>query len=389
MRSFTGIGCALLAAGLSACQAATGAGACAPLNADNADDCLRINQLQLLGTHNSYHVAPTEALMGAFESIRPGLGDSWQYTHRPLAEQLTALNIRQFELDVFADPEGGRFSRPAGRQLLGAAAELEDERMGAPGYKVLHVQDLDYQSTCPTLVTCLEGVRDWSLANPRHLPVMILLEVKDSPLVEPPPDTLDYVFTDPLPIRAAELDALDAEILSVFDRSQIITPDDVRQEHESLEAAIREIGWPTLAASRGKVMFALDNTDVHRDEYLRDHPLLEGRVMFTSSPPGQPTAGFIKMNEAIADAATIRSYVEQGFLIRTRADIPLDEARTGDATRRTAALSSGAQWISTDYPEESPFGSAYVVRLPGAETRPARCNPVTAPPECRAEWITP
>lgn len=245
------------------------------------------------------------------------------------------------------------------------------------------VQDLDYRTTCPTLVACLEEVRDWSLANPNHLPVMILVEVKDSPLQ----DTLDYRFNRPVPVGAAELDALDAEILSVFDRDHVITPDHVRRDHESLESAIQEVGWPTLAEARGRILFALDNTNTVRDDYLRDHPDLQDRVMFTSSPPGERTGGFIKMNEAIDDEELIRSYVEQGYLVRTRSDIPLHEARTADTTRRTAALDSGAQWVSTDYPEESPFGSGYIVRLPGAENQSARCNPVSAPPGCRNEWI--
>lgn len=36
-----------------------------------------------------------------------------------------------------------------------------------PGFKVLHVQDVDYETTCPTLVGCLEEVRDWSLGAPQ------------------------------------------------------------------------------------------------------------------------------------------------------------------------------------------------------------------------------
>lgn len=371
------IGCALLQA------ACGGEDPCGTLNAGNADQCLRINHVQVLGTHNSYHRQPTSALRAALDSIAPDWDPEWWYTHRPLAEQLDELGIRQFELDVFADPEGGHYVEPVGRRLEGSPAAIDDERMTRPGYKVLHVQDLDYRSSCLTLVACLEEVRRWSLSNPRHLPVMILVEVKDGAIR----DSLGYEFTQPVPIGATELDALDVEILGVFDRQHLITPDDVRGEYDSLDEAIRQRGWPTIAESRGKVLFALDNTDAHRDAYLRDHADLQGRVMFTSSPPGERTGGFIKMNEAIDDGELIHTYVEQGYLVRTRSDIPLHEARTGDPTRREAALGSGAQYISTDYPEPSPFGSGYIVVLPEAEGRPARCNPVSAPPDCRAEWI--
>lgn len=103
--------------------------------------------------------------------------------------------------------------------------------------------------------------------------------------------------------------------------------------------------------------------------------------MFVSSPPGEATAAFVKMNESIDDEQLIRDYVGQGLVVRTRSDIPVREARSGDTTRREAALRSGAQWVSTDYPEESPFGSGFIVRLPGVDDGPTRCNPVTAPPE--------
>ncbi len=356
---------------------------CSTLDAGNVDECLRLNQIQTLGTHNSYHLQPSTALRAAMDSISPGWGEHWEYDHRPLVEQLELLGIRQLELDVFHDPEGGHYLRPAGLSLVDGPQELEEPALQDPGFKVLHVQDLDYETTCPTLVGCLEEVRDWSQANPAHLPILILVEVKDGPLS----DTLDLDTTTPPLVRAAELELLDAEIRSVFREGHILTPDEIRGGYATLSAALEAEGWPTLASSRGRIFFALDNTGVHRDEYLREHPNLEGRVMFVSSPPGEPTAAFVKMNESIDDEALIRDYVAQGLVVRTRSDIPVREARSGDVTRREAALRSGAQWVSTDYPEESPFGSGYVVRLPEAGNGPARCNPVTAPPGCRSEWI--
>ena len=49
---------------------------------------------------------------------------------------------------------------------------------------------------------------------------------------------------------------------------------------------------------------------------------------------------------------------------------------------RDAALSGGAQFVSTDYEVPDPRFGPYQVRIPGGQ--PARCNPVTAPPTCRA-----
>ena len=44
---------------------------------------------------------------------------------------------------------------------------------------------------------------------------------------------------------------------------------------------------------------------------------------------------------------------------------------------RDAALTGGAQFVSTDYEVPDPRFGPYVVKIPGGT--PARCNPVTAP----------
>uniref|UniRef100_UPI00345866C7 Ca2+-dependent phosphoinositide-specific phospholipase C n=1 Tax=uncultured Christiangramia sp. TaxID=503836 RepID=UPI00345866C7 len=71
----------------------------------------RINQIQLIGTHNSYHIALPLENLNRIGIINRGLKDSLEYSHRPLTEQLQTLGIRHFELDVFADPKGGHYSR--------------------------------------------------------------------------------------------------------------------------------------------------------------------------------------------------------------------------------------------------------------------------------------
>jgi hypothetical protein len=176
----------------------------------------------------------------------------------------------------------------------------------------------------------------------------------------------------------------------VFDASRLLTPDRIRGTHDTLSGAIEKEGWPLLRDVRGTVMFALDNTDDHRTLYLRGTPSLQGRVLFVSSAPGEPSAAFLKMNEALGEnEGQIRERVNSRFLVRTRSDVPTEEARSGNTTRRDAAFRSGAHFVSTDYPEPSPFGSGYRARLPGAERLPARCNPVSAPSGCRSEWLEP
>ena len=84
----------------------------------------------------------------------------------------------------------------------------------------------------------------------------------------------------------------------------------------------------------------------------------------------------------LSQSPSIPDLVAAGYLVRTRADADTVEARAGNTVPRDAALASGAQFVSTDYPVEDPaFGTGYVVRIPGG--MPARCNPVNAPPACR------
>lgn len=353
---------------------------CTGLTTANADNCLRLNQVQVLGSHNSYKLFPYEGLVTLLNQHRADWSRDINYQHRPLPEQLELLGIRQFELDVFADPDGGLYARPAGA-VLSADPELESysAAMQAPGLKVLHSQDVDYRSSCVTFKACLTQIRDWSLANPNHLPIMIMVELKDAARTDWGP----IRYTQPVMFNTDNILDVDREIADVFSREHLIIPDDVRAGLPTLEQAVLTRGWPTLSASRGKILFALDNTGRHRDDYLHGAPDLENRVLFVSAEPGHPAAGFIKMNDAMADAVLIRSYVEAGYLIRTRSDIPVQEAVSGDTTRRERALNSGAQYISTDYAEPSPFGSGYQVVMP----RPGRCNPVSAPAACQDEYL--
>lgn len=336
---------------------------------------VRLNQIQVIGSHNSYHVAPDPAVLEFIAATQPKSARSLAYTHRPLAEQFAALGVRQIELDVFADPAGGRYADPKARKTLAALgrdAGPDPDPAGVlkePGMKVLHVPDVDFRTTAPTLVDALRQVRAWSKKNPRHVPLFVLVELKESG----PPG-----LTRPAAFDRGALDALDAEIRSVFEPSEVVTPDDVRGVAATLPEALRQRGWPTLDATRGKVMFALDNEDAIRDRYLDGHPALRGRVMFASVAEGHPAAAWMKVNDPVRDFDRIRRLVAAGFLVRTRSDADTAEARANDTGRREKALASGAQFVSTDYAEPDPALSPYRVRLPGGVV--ARANPVNGDP---------
>jgi hypothetical protein len=325
------------------------------------DSTLRLNQIQVLGSHNSYHGAPYPQILAELRKQNLGVvADGLDYGHRPLAAQFD-LGVRQIELDVYADPQGGKYARAPALETLGIPAP-DQTIMRKPGFKVIHEAYIDTHSTCLTFVLCLRAVKTWSDAHPGHVPMMIDVEMKDET------------------VTPATFDSLEAEIRSVFSPGDLVTPDSVRGDDPSLGHAVRTRGWPTLGAVRGRIMFMLDNESDAKIE-LAGHPSLRGRILFAPASPGDDDAAVAKLNDPIADAAKIKAALAANMLVRTRSDADTVQARSNSTTMREAALTGGAQFVSTDYEVPDPRFGPYVVKIPGG--KPARCNPITAPPACR------
>ena len=309
------------------------------------DDELTISDVQMLGTHNSYHTRPARELLA---------NEPADYEHPPLDVQLGDQGIRSLELDAF----------------------------NGPTLPVLHSLLLDEGSTCPELEDCLRTINTWSKANPGHVPLIVFIEPKALP-VNTNPDFQAAINTEVTNRGLANWDAagferLDGLVRGTFGRT-LITPDDVRGKRPTLRDAILQDGWPTLGATRGGVIVVLGASGAERDVYLAGAPSLEGRAMFAPSSVAEPSAAIIKRDVPLPNA--FPRIVGRNFLVKTRADSDAVEARAGDLSRATSALASGANVVATDYPLSDPTIGPYVVDLPG--TAVARCNPVTAPTSCR------
>ena len=368
---------------------------------------VKLNQIQVLGTHNSYALGIDPTLMARAEPMMQALFA--QMSHRMSPEQVAEFReqhpndvpwgqglryafpeglqaqldagVRNVEIDVNRDPEGGRFLNPAGYAFLEQEgverqklAPHDKTGLDQPGYKVLHIADLDFRSSCNLLTACLRALNAWSNAHAGHSPIFVMLEAKDQSV------PLFANATKVLAFDKAAYDELDAEILAVIPRARIVTPDDVRGNYPTLEAAVRAGNWPTLASVRGKFVFllitALDTGGL--SGYREDRPNLEGRVAFLRSNPGEAHAAFLLFDNAIVRQEEIARRVREGYLVRTRADIETFEAKANDLTRAAAAFASGAQIVSTDfYRAGNAYGTDYVVKLHGGATW--RCNPVNAP----------
>ena len=331
-------------------------------------DTLHINQIQVIGSHNSYKKAIEDKLYTFLESQSDKM-KSIQYDHITIPEQLD-LGLRNLEIDVYVDTEGGKFANPKGLQLAEPQEGFDmNKDMIKPGFKVLHIPDIDFRTHYNTLEACLLAIKTWSDAHPTHEPVFITLEAKDG--------ETNRFGTTPEAFTEAAFKNLDDTLIAGLGRDKLITPDDVRGEHATLEEAILNNNWPTLKASRGKFLFILDDAKAKRALYIKNHSSLKGRVLFANAEPGTPEAATLIRNNP--EDKTISSLVSQGYIIRTRADAGTKEPRANDYSHFEAAKKSGAQIITTDYYLPSRFfDSNYHISFKNKSH--VRKNPVNATP---------
>jgi hypothetical protein len=286
-----------------------------PLFADDAS-ALRIDQLQLKGSHNSYHRAP-----------RFPLSPRFRYDHAGMGTQLERQGVRHLEIDL----------RYAGGRL-----------------RVGHAPIVDGQSNCADFHTCIREIKNWSRAHPGHVPVFVFVQPKEG-LVSAGLDD--------------KLELLDREIGRVFSRHELLRPSDVARGFPSLRRAVSELGWPTLEETRGRVAFVLFGQPRLVAKYGRGRPCLQGRAMFAApGRAGAPYAAVLSIDDPLARQGEITQAARGHVLVRTRADAHL----VRDTRRRDAAVQSGAHFIGTD------FVDANDGWLDLGPNTPARRNPITA-----------
>ncbi len=298
------------------------------------DDVLRLHHVQVKGTHNSYHLEPALPF-----------DPSHEYSHAPLAEQLESQGVRAFELDVHREVDG----------------TLE----------VYHIIGIDNQTTCDTLDECLQQLKSWSDAHPEHLPIIVWLELKDD--------------TGGLPLDTPEaLQLLDDVVTTAIPPEQLLSPDDVQAGYPTLRERLQTEGWPTLGELRGQILVTILDTDAPAEVYTSGYTTLAGRPLFVRAGSDQlelPWAAIAKLGIGETDA--ISAAIASNILLATNV------CGAGDSdddcfAARDQAMDEGFHMLKDDFP--APVDDReYWLDFP--DGNPARCNPVTAPPECTAEAL--
>ncbi|NNC25254.1 acid phosphatase, partial [Salinisphaera sp. USBA-960] len=76
-----------------------------------------------------------------------------------------------------------------------------------------------------------------------------------------------------------------------------IVPDDVRGRAATLREAVLAGAWPKIGASRGKVLFALDESPRKVALYRGARRSLEGRAMFVNGDETSADAAYLTIND--------------------------------------------------------------------------------------------
>jgi hypothetical protein len=122
-------------------------------------DSLRLNQIQIIATHNSYHLRPDPSiyrLLRFFYALGLLPADlnpqGIDYAKAPITTQLDQQGVRGLELDIYYDPKGGLYYHRVGMSLCLKRSGSGVDALRKPGFKILHIPDFDFNTTNYTLV---------------------------------------------------------------------------------------------------------------------------------------------------------------------------------------------------------------------------------------------
>lgn len=312
-------------------------------------DSTRLNEIRVLASHNSYKKKPNPKVLKFLSRFKKQLGASndpiqLDYGHLPLSEQFDKYGIRGIEIDINYDPNGGLYSkRKLNMFLFGIRQRVKDKRMTEPGFKVLHIADVDYETNYLTFKDVLTEVKNWSENHPNHTPLFINIEAKGSN----PGDESKFLrkmgFKKAIPFDSIAYQILDQEIFSVLSKDNIFFPKELKGIYSSIQNRIRTEGWPLLTECLGKIIFILEGNNEHIYRLKPyEHP------MFVYGNMDDTHTAFLLRNDPIGKETQIVE-LSKFFIVRTRSDAGTIEARNNDYTRFNAAWKSNAQIISTDY----------------------------------------
>lgn len=281
-------------------------------------DGIRINEVAVIGTHNSYQMLATPQKL-LLEKVRSVLssgkkGGNALFEMDTFTEQLEK-GVRNLEIDIETVDDSGEVS-----------------------FIVTHKPLTDNVSSAYDFAKGLEEIALWSDNNPDHLPIYLLVEPKGK--VESVNNMKNFSYD-----YAKELDRTITDALG----DRLIIPKQIMGKYESLEQMRKADRWPTLKEAAGKIIVLLHPCDV-TGEYIDADTSISTQAMFPmlrTVDIDKSYASFILDNEPENALGNNKKTVdEKNLMVRTRAD------NYPDFSDEKYALTDkcGSHIITTDYP---------------------------------------
>lgn len=281
-------------------------------------DGVKINEIAVIGTHNSYQLLATPQKR-ALENVRSFLsvgkkGGNRNFEMDTYTEQLEK-GVRKLEIDVETVDDGENVS-----------------------FIVTHKPITDNVSSAYDFAKGLEEIAMWSDNNPGHIPVYLLIEPKGE--VDNINNMKNFSYEYSL-----ELDKIIRDVLG----DRLLTPQKAMGEYESLEEMRMADSWPTLKEASGKIIVLLHPCDV-TDEYINADTTVSSQAMFPVlgfEDIDKSYASFILNNDCEEAMKNNKKTVdEKNLMVRSRADNYPDFSEEA----YSIADKCGSHIITTDYP---------------------------------------
>ena len=285
------------------------------------EDGIKLNEIAILGTHNSYQTlatSETRFLMGIIDAItlkKLGL-NTFDFEMDTLTEQLE-MGVRNVEIDI---------------ETLDKDNKIE--------FKVTHNSLIDNASSAYDFEKALKEIKMWSDNNPNHIPVIIIVEPK-SFVIEingMKKFSLDY---------AKELEKVIVNELG----NSLLTPKDMLRDYASFKEMRENDDWLSLKEAQGKIIVLLHDCDVTESYIALDESIKTQKMfpMLRYDDRNESYTSFILENDPWnADSRKSESLDKYNLIIRTRAD----KYPNYSAERYEVTENCGSQIITTDFPEK-------------------------------------
>jgi hypothetical protein len=215
-------------------------------------DSIRLNEIRVLASHNSYKKKPDPKVLRFLLRFKKQLGASndpiqLDYGHLPLSEQFDNYGVRGIEIDINYDPKGGLYSKRKLNLFIPIIRQrVKDKGMKEPGFKVLHISDVDYETNYLTLKDVLIELKKWSENHPNHSPLFVNIEAKATN----PGDESKFLrklgFKKAIPFDSLAYEKLDQELFSVLSQTNILSPSNLKGNYSSIQKRIQNENWPFL-----------------------------------------------------------------------------------------------------------------------------------------------